>query len=173
MDPGPDSGPDPRADPTRLAFRELAASELELANAIYAQLGFAPSDPGRERTFAGLATTSPRPVALGRICEHEDGALELGGFWVHPELRGKGVARRAVAHVISKLPRGREAWCVPFVHLEAFYRSFGMRPPHPGETPPGSLLAKLRRCEQTRVDGRPLPATTLLRLPRTVPPPSC
>lgn len=133
--------------PAAPAPRELDASELGAANAVYAELDFEPSSPGRDRTF-GLFEAGEL-VALGRVSAHPDGALELGGFWTRPDRRGRGHARALVAHAIAALPPGRTAWCVPFDHLVDFYRGFGMERPGEALAVPVSIRAKQDRCLQS------------------------
>jgi ribosomal protein S18 acetylase RimI-like enzyme len=102
----------------------LVGDALVEANVIYAGLGFEPSR-ANDATFAMRQAAGF--VTLGRVQRHDDGTLEIGGFWVAPEVRGQGLARRMVARVIAALPAGREVWCIPFLELEAFYTSFGMK----------------------------------------------
>src|SRR5690349_16883069 len=103
------------------AIRLLVGDDLDAANAIYADLRFHPSGPV-DATLG--AAEGGRLIALGRIVRHDDGALEIGGFWVDPARRGQGLAREMVAAALAALPPGARAWCVPFAHLEGFYRGF-------------------------------------------------
>jgi len=127
-------------------IEELAGERLAEANRVYAKERFAASAPGRDRTFG--VVEGGELVALGRITEHEDGALELGGFWTRPDRRGAGLARRMVAHAIAQLPAGRTVWCLPFDHLLDFYRSFGIVEPEETFIPPASIAARSRRCRE-------------------------
>lgn len=142
----------------------LAGEDLAAANRIYASIGFAPSDPQKDRTF-GLVDDD-QLTGLGRLQFRED-ALELGGFWIAEHARGGGLARLLVEHVLQQLKPGQEAWCVPFEHLLGFYRGFGMVDAPPEAAPPG-IRAKLGFCAQQRACGVLAHDTGLLRYVRPV-----
>jgi GNAT superfamily N-acetyltransferase len=137
---------------TSLDFELLSDKALESANAVYAAIAFQASDPERDLTY-GLAGSQGELVALGRIQRHADGALEVGGFWVRDDQRGRGIARRLVAHVLAALPRGTVAWCVPFEHLADFYASFGMERVEDLTQAPASLRDKLDFCASRKSEG--------------------
>jgi len=154
---------------TSPSIQRLDDAQVRLANLIYDELGFVPSRRASshgagDETFGVLsppsAGASASPIALGRIDHHDDGALEIGGFWTHPDHRRRGLARRLVEHVIENLPHGRVVYCVPFDHLVDFYTSFGLRRVAADEVLPASISAKQAFCrkqscrgvhEQTRV----------------------
>ena len=151
-------------DPTPLAMDILLLSGpgLAAANAVYASIAFAPSDPHHDWTFgvfeAGL------PIALGRI-QRREGELELGGFWVDQAWRGRGLARRMVEHVLDQLPPGAHAWCIPFDPLVEFYCGFGMVSVPREQAPPG-IQAKLGFCAERTATGIYAAGTSLLRYDR-------
>lgn len=122
---------------------ELEPEWVERANRIYADVRFERSAPA-DRTFGII--DSGELVALGRACHHADGAVEVGGFWTHPEHRGRGHARAVVSRVLGSIASGTRVWCVPFDHLVPFYASFGLEPAPAGVQPPASITAKLRSC---------------------------
>ena len=142
-------------------LQRIEAAALERANAVYASIAFAPSRAPGDQTFGILE--QGEPVALGRLQRHADGALEVGGFWVRQDRRGRGLARRLVACVLASAPAGESVWCIPFEHLRAFYESFGMRRAEPSEAP-ASLRAKLDSCRELQRRGV-YTATLLLHLP--------
>ena len=148
------------SDPSPIVL--LSGTELERANVIYDELAFARSREGADRTF-GLEA-SGRLVALGRI-QDQQGALELGGFWVAETARGRGLARRMVDHVLAQLAPGELAWCIPFEHLISFYEGFGMLPARPEDAPPG-IQAKLGFCRERHARGDYVSGTGLLRYSR-------
>jgi GNAT superfamily N-acetyltransferase len=139
----------------------LQGAQLSAANRAYEQLDFAPSSPD-DQTFGIFAGDAA--IALGRLKHGGDGALELGGFWVKPELRGQGLARRMVEHVLAQVPEGRSVYCIPFIHLAPFYQSFGMHPVEVTPETPGTIRAKLRFCAAQQAAGI-YPAACLLRWP--------
>jgi len=132
-------------------FSLLSGESLARANETYAAIAFQASDTVRDRTF-GLEGEDGELVALGRIQRYPDGELEVGGFWVREDQRGRGIARRLVQHVLDTLPPGTVAWCVPFEHLEAFYTSFGMERVET-QRAPASLRDKLDFCASRQGEG--------------------
>ena len=125
-------------EPVRVTSDRLAA-----ANAIYEEIAFAPSGAADDLWAIGDLR------ALGRIVHHGDGALELGGVWVHPDERGRGLAHVLVSHLVRRL-EGRACWCLPFVKLDAFYRGYGFLPTD--VPPPDSIVRRLRRCGDLYVE---------------------
>lgn len=140
-------------------IERASGDTLAAANAIYRELRFDPSDPGRDQTWCILADGTP--VALGRTRRHSATCYEIGGFWTDPAHRGRGLAGRLVRHAMDAVPEGATGWCIPFLHLVEYYRAFGME--EPGEdvvVPPGIG----ERCTQCREDGH---RTGLLRFGAT------
>lgn len=127
----------------RAAIVELDPEGVERANRIYSDVRFERSTPA-DRTF-GIAD-SGEWIALGRVCHRDDGAVEIGGFWTHPEHRGEGHARAVVSHVLGTIEAGTRVWCIPFDHLVPFYTSFGLEPVPEGTAAPASIVAKLQSC---------------------------
>jgi len=138
----------------------LTGGALERANEIYAGLRFGASGAARDRTFGVLR--DGRLLALGRIQCHADDSLEVGGFWVHENERGRGLARRLVRHVLDALPAGREVWCLPFEHLLPFYESFGMQRVDCAAELPEGIRAKRSFCGAHEAEGH-YAKTALLR----------
>ncbi|MCP3920900.1 MAG: GNAT family N-acetyltransferase [bacterium] len=133
------------------AIEELHGERLARANDAYAAVHFEPSQPERDRTFGVFAEGVP--IALGRYQRYADGAIEIGGFWVHAAHRRHGLARRMVKHVIGELPPGRTVWCLPFSHLVDFYRSFGFERTEDPDEAPASILRKTDLCTQREAEG--------------------
>ncbi len=146
-----------------LEFREVTDDhQLRMANDIYATVAFVPSRPGDDRTFA--AYLDGDMVALGRINQYDDGGLEIGGFYCAEAYRGRGLARRMVAHTIAHVPRERRCFCIPFVHLLDFYRGFGMDAVdlHGDGDIPASILKKVDFCHNQYAAGEQVNPFTLL-----------
>jgi len=102
-------------------IREATESDRPEINAIYATLGFMPWDPGQDQLLVAVA--GDRLVGCGRLHRYPN-AVELGGMYVHPNFRGKGIARTMLQSLVNLL--GDEAcYCVPFDHLAHFYAQFG------------------------------------------------
>jgi GNAT superfamily N-acetyltransferase len=143
------------------AVRELGADELSRANAIYAEVGFVPSVAPRDTTYAlfdGDALT-----ALGRVNRYDDGAVEIGGFFVDPARRGTGLAQRIVSAVLDRVAPGVPVWCVPYQHLAKFYQGFGLMPVPPDTLIPDSITAKCATCNANSAASGKSPTTLLLR----------
>jgi GNAT superfamily N-acetyltransferase len=154
-----------------LVIRDLTDRERAWANAQYRAIRFAATPPGSVALVAELAGAR---VGLGRLVAHEPGVIELGGIWTDEPARGHGVARAMVTALLGRLaphPPGATigdarsgegsspglgpdatgdrtgsaaAWCIPFGHLAAFYRSFGFVDRQPPWPPP--IAAKVAAC---------------------------
>ena len=168
--------------PEALLIRDLADAERAWANAQYRAIRFEATPPGAVALVAELAGAR---VGLGRLVAHVPGVSELGGIWTDEAARGRGVARAMVTALLARLEPGSQgstagdarpgepssrggepgatgdragrhvAWCIPFAHLAAFYRSFGFADcPSPWPSP---IAAKVAACV---VEG--LPAVVVL-----------
>lgn len=123
-----------------LAIRELRDDERAWAAALYQSIDFAATPPD---SIALVAERAGARIGLGRLVHHGPGVVEMGGIWTDEAARGGGVARAMVTALIARRDGGR-LWCIPFVHLTAFYRSFGFAdapPPWPTE-----IAAKVADC---------------------------
>ncbi len=110
-------------NPVAVSFnlREATESDRPAINAIYATLGFMPWDPGQDQLLVAVA--ADRLVGCGRLHRYE-GAVELGGMYVHPDFRGQAIARKILESLVDLL--GAEVcYCIPFDHLVPFYEQFG------------------------------------------------
>ncbi|HMG52475.1 MAG TPA: GNAT family N-acetyltransferase [Kofleriaceae bacterium] len=132
-----------------IAIRELRADERAWAAARYREIQFAASPPDAVALVAERAGT---PVGLGRLVSFAPGVVELGGIWTDESARGTGVARAMVlallarpelAGLAARAPDHR-LWCIPFVHLVAFYQSFGFTAVAPPWPP--AIAAKVGDC---------------------------
>src|SRR5262245_16313153 len=108
-----------------LAIRTLRDDERDWANARYRDIRFSELPAG---TLAVVAELHGERVGLGRLVAHAPGTLELGGIWTAEAARGRGIARAIVDELLARWSRRERLWCIPFVHLEAFYVSCGFAP---------------------------------------------
>jgi GNAT superfamily N-acetyltransferase len=128
-----------------LAIRELRDDERAWAVALYHSIDFAPTPPG---SVALVAERAGARIGLGRLVRHAPGVAEMGGIWTDEAARGGGVARAMVTALLARRDvvagPGSTLWCIPFVHLTAFYRSFGFTDaPRPW---PPEIAAKVADC---------------------------
>jgi GNAT superfamily N-acetyltransferase len=130
-----------------LTLQRAQTADLPWVNQQYASVPFRPST-AQHRVL--IARYDGVPAGLGRLIplpsQQGDGgndkkettatAWELGGIYVQPAYRGKGVARDIVQGLLA-LARdelGTDAttttmtiWCLPFGHLLPFYTSCGLQ----------------------------------------------
>ena len=64
-------------------------------------------------------------VACGQIKPHSEGTLELASIAVHPDWRGRGLAREIIQRLLADSPRPIYLTCRS--DLEPFYVKFGFR----------------------------------------------
>jgi GNAT superfamily N-acetyltransferase len=124
-----------------ITIRDLRDDERAGANAQYRAIEFATTPPDAVALVAELAGAW---VGLGRLVPLAPDVLELGGIWTDDAQRGRGIARSMVTALLARVEPGRELWCIPFVHLLAFYESFGFAPRAPPW--PLAIAAKVDEC---------------------------
>lgn len=113
-------------------LREATERDRPEVNAIYASLGFMPWDPRHDHLLVALA--DGRLVGCGRLQRFGE-AIELGGMYVHPHHRGKGIARQILQSLVDLL-KDETCYCIPFAHLIPFYEQYGFVPSTVGDVPP-------------------------------------
>ncbi len=77
------------------------------------------------RRFLLASSSDGELVACGQVKPHTDGTLELASVAVHPEWRGRGLARAVIERLLSDSPRPLYLTCRS--DLEPLYRKFGFR----------------------------------------------
>lgn len=138
-----------------IVLRTLSESELAWANERYAEIRFRPS-PATD--LVAVAEIGGVKAGLGRLVPVEENTGELGGMYVLPEFRGRQVAAEIVAHLLRQSPY-RRLFCIPFAHLEGFYRGFGFRPVAAGDAVPAAVAEKADWCAKEY----PTPVSLLVR----------
>lgn len=113
-------------------LRPANESDRPTLNAIYASLGFMPWDPQREQLL--VAEHDKRVVGCGRLHRYDDGSVELGGMYVHPDFRSHGIARSILQSLVVLLG-DQTCYCIPFVHLVPFYEEYGFKRCDPSPLP--------------------------------------
>jgi N-acetylglutamate synthase-like GNAT family acetyltransferase len=109
---------------TDLTFR---AATMEDAPAIKSLIRSARINPMDLDWRRFLIVTSPEEtlLACGQVKPHSDGTLELASIAVHPEWRGRGLARAVIARLLVDSPRPLYLTCRS--GLGALYAKFGFR----------------------------------------------
>lgn len=136
-------------------LRILPVAELPWANARYAEIGFQPSTPA---DFIAVAEIDGERAGIGRLVPVDAETGELGGMYVLPGFRGHGVAAAIVGYLLKASPY-RRLYCIPFAHLEHFYRGFGFVTPAAGDPLPAAVAGKTDWCRTTYPD----PVSLLVR----------
>lgn len=126
----------------------LGTVDLPWANARYAEIDFQPSGP---RDLVAVARVDGERAGLGRLVPVDAQAGELGGIYVLPPFRGRQVARAVVSFLLAQSPY-RRLYCLPFAHLESFYRGFGFAPPAAQDALPPAVAEKLAWCARRYAD---------------------
>lgn len=127
----------------KLELRWASMSDLTWINAKYQEVDFKPSD---DKDHIVLAYLDGVKVGQGRITEITENDAELGGIYVYPKYMGKGIAHGIVEFLCEQNPiLGDNLWCLPFKHLEAFYKSYGFD--IVDFDPPEEILSKKKWCD--------------------------
>src|SRR5947209_18424783 len=108
-----------------LHVRRAHPDETPWINRQSAEIGFLPSDPSRE--LIAIAEWQDARAGLGRVVSFGDSA-ELGGMYVLEPFRGRGAAEAIVRFLLEHRDPTRTLYCLPFAHLEGFYRKLGFSP---------------------------------------------
>jgi N-acetylglutamate synthase-like GNAT family acetyltransferase len=128
-----------------MKIRKLHASELSWANERYAEINFVPSS---ESDFIAVAELNGIKAGLGRVTAVNDGIGELGGMVVLPEFRGQAIAAKIVEFLLSNCGIS-SLYCIPFSHLQKFYRRFGFLPVDQTISVPMVVAEKYTWCHRT------------------------
>lgn len=120
----------PGLDPD-IEILEAAPGDLASVANLYAAAGYgAPVDPADTVIVAKLPG---RVVGAVRLCP-EHGVTVLRGMQVEPALQRQGLGGRLLAACLPRLA-GRQAFCLPYAHLEGFYGAAGFETVGPQALP--------------------------------------
>lgn len=125
-----------------IKLRRLDTSELPWANQCYAEVKFQPSQAD---DLICVAEIDGVKAGLGRLIRIDAQTGELGGIYALPAFRGQGVARAVVGYLLEQSPYPR-LFCIPFKHLEGFYRGFGFSPVPQDLAIPKAVSSKMCWC---------------------------
>lgn len=126
-----------------LNIRIAKTSEIAWINECYENVGFIPSNFDKE--IIAIAEYENQKAGIGRLVHIDGHNLELGGMYVFETFRGKGIARQIVDFLLGKVLPSQKVYCIPFQHLEHFYKAFGFVTCH-GKIPQ-ELLKKYNWCQ--------------------------
>ncbi|HOO91135.1 MAG TPA: GNAT family N-acetyltransferase [Syntrophales bacterium] len=107
----------------QVVVRKAIIEEIDWINAQYDKVDFKHSV--YENEHIAIAESDGQRIGLGRLQYIEDGVGELGGMYVNEEYRRFGVAHKIVEYLIKNSQKYRIIYCIPFSHLDCFYRQFG------------------------------------------------
>ena len=97
------------------------------------------------RRFVLAVDASDRMLGCGQLKPHGPDIIELASIAVEPSLRGQGIARAVIEHLIDRAPRPLYLTCRS--KLEPFYTRWGFRSLEFAEMPPYfRRLARLARA---------------------------
>ena len=105
--------------------RLAGEGEINWINARYDEVDFIHSDFANEKIV--IAEVSGERAGLGRLCKVTNEDAELGGMYVFEEFRGHGVADKIVRLLLEQSTSYKRIFCIPFSHLEGFYKRHGFR----------------------------------------------
>lgn len=139
-----DTGINPNPNASACTVRQLAASELDWANARYAEADFVASSSD---DLIVVAEIGGEKAGLGRVVSIDAATGELGGMYVLPAFRGANVARAIVEALIARSTQDVH-YCIPFTHLRGFYGGFGFDEVPAGSVVPATVAAKFDWCNR-------------------------
>ena len=99
--------------------------------------------------FVAIVEVDGDRVGLGRLQQLSKTQAELGGIYIKKVMRGHGLASTLVKHLLAHSLTYKEVYCLPFEHLERFYRGFGFVTPKALCSIPTEVQNKHRWCNQT------------------------
>jgi GNAT superfamily N-acetyltransferase len=130
-----------------ITIRKAQPDEISWINTQYDQVGFKRSKYDNE--FIAIAEVNGRRAALGRLQYVVENEAELGGMYVREEFRGYGLASKIVEFLINNSESYNKVYCLPFSHLESFYKKFCLCVVTNKENIPSSVIDKHYWCNST------------------------
>lgn len=138
-------------EPAKAIMLHVAtAQEFAWINARYDEVKFVHSDPAHDLVM--IAEVGGEKAGLGRLVRVADDAAELGGMLVMEEFRGSGIAHRLVDALLLEATRYSRVYCLPFVHLQGFYRQHGFVDVADFSQVPQQVLEKHDWCNRFYTD---------------------
>ena len=132
---------------TEIVILQARPDKIAWVNGIYEKIDFKRSD--YECEFIAIAEVNGDKAGVGRLQQIESEVGELGGMFVDEKFRGCGLASKIVGCLIENSAPYSTVYCLPFSHLEGFYRSFGFGSVVDTTLVPKGILAKHQWCNST------------------------
>lgn len=127
-----------------VVIRPAELADLPWVNSKYDEVGFVHSSLVDETV--AIAELNGAAAGLGRIQQVADGEAELGGMYVFPEFRRRGIAEQIIRFLLEEGANFNRIWCLPFSHLKDYYRQFGFVPVTDHPSAPPKVLEKHGWC---------------------------
>lgn len=125
-----------------LVIRPANNDDLRWANDRYAEVDFVPSTAADQLVVARLGDDR---VGVGRVVPVGPGVGELGGMYVAPAARGRGVADGIVRRLLATTS-AQTLFCIPFTDLYGLYERCGFRRVDDLQGLPEPVATKLAWC---------------------------
>lgn len=106
-----------------ILIRRALRDEINWVNQKYDEVKFKHSNFNQD--IIVIAEIGTEKAGLGRLQKIDDDCAELGGMYVFPEFRRKGVADRIVEFLLTQARGYQRLVCLPFDYVSHFYRRFG------------------------------------------------
>ena len=130
-----------------MTIQQATPADQAWVNHQYNSINFLPSDVNVD--YVTIAFIDGQRAGLGRLVPIANNCWEMGGMYVLPEFRKRGVAGEIVAHLIEKKAEYEGVlWCIPFRHLVSFYARYGFEEIEPTKVDiPQKILEKHNWCD--------------------------
>lgn len=125
-------------------IRKLSANELGWVNERYAEVDFVPSD---DQHFVAVVEVDSQRAAIGRIVTLSATEGELGGMYVLPPFRGRGLADLVIDFLVQQCQLS-SLYCIPFVHLAGLYAKHGFVEIEECSSVPRTIREKFQWCQK-------------------------
>lgn len=127
-----------------ITLKVASKLDMELVNDTYRSIDF--KESYFESEIIVMASHGDNFVGLGRLQKIDEKSLEMGGIYVNESLRGKGVASKIVSKLVELSSEYESVYCIPFEHLEKFYKGFGFDEVLEKTDVPKSVVDKYNWC---------------------------
>lgn len=132
---------------SKIIIRQAKENEIFWINSQYDEVGFKHSS--FENEFISIVEVNGIKAGLGRLQKIEDKVCELGGIYVKEDFRGLGLASLIVDFLIKNSNSYNKIFCLPFEHLNSFYKKFGFQVVDNCDYIPQIVKEKHNWCDKT------------------------